>query len=264
MTAPSDAPGRRVTFGALPVLALLLLSGPLNESTAARSTSRGTPQDGELLDGFQLPITGEHHAFADNVRSRGAQYTTLEAAALLARAARTVDEAAPGAPLILGDCSAKGGGALERHASHQSGRDLDLLFYVKDSRGKSVPSPGFAHFDGRGRCTDEACDLRFDVARNWWLVRTLLASQRPAVQYIFVSRPLAAMMLHYARRFGEHPSILRRAASILHQPRDAPPHDDHIHVRIYCGDADLKQGCEDTGPRWNWIRANGRAKAIGP
>ncbi|MEE2779292.1 MAG: penicillin-insensitive murein endopeptidase [Myxococcota bacterium] len=264
MTALSEPRGRRHCLWALCVLTLALVLLLPRESATARSVSKGTPQDGELLDGFQVPLTGEHHAFAPNVRARGNQYTTLEAAALLARAARTVDEASPGAPLILGDCSARGGGALERHASHQSGRDLDLLFYVKDSRGRSIPSPGFHHFDGRGKCADETCTLRFDVARNWWLVRTLLASQRPAVQYIFISRPLADMMLHYARRFGEHPSILRRAASVLHQPRDAPPHSDHLHVRIYCNEKDLKQGCVDTGPRWRWIQANGRAKGIAP
>lgn len=243
-------------------LSFLLVASWLSEPIDARSRSKGSAQNGVLLDGFQIPLTGQHHSFAENVRAREAQYTTLEAAALLARAARTVDEASPGAPLVLGDCSAKGGGALKRHASHQSGRDLDLLFYVRDAKNRSVPSPGFVHFDGRGRCTDEDCSVRFDVERNWWMVRTLLASQRPAAQYIFVSRPLADLLLKYARRFGEHPTILRRAASVLHQPRDAPPHDDHFHLRIYCSGEDLKHGCVDTGPRWKWIQKNGRAAPI--
>ena len=241
------------------VFASALLFSPHLHS---RSQSQGTAQDGTLVNGFKIPSTGALHTFAGPVKGRGHQFATLEAAALIARAARTVHDAAPGAPLVLGDCSAREGGRIPLHASHQSGRDLDILFYVTDQRGRSVTTPGFNRFSGAGRCVDKGCSLRLDVARTWWMVRTILASQRPAAQYLFVSEPIKRLLLSYARRQKEHPSILRRAESVLHQPRDAPPHDDHFHLRIYCDGKDREAGCLDTGPVWPWISPDGRAKAI--
>jgi hypothetical protein len=37
----------------------------------------------------------------------------------------------------------------------------------------------------------------------------------------------------------------------LHQPGDSAPHDDHLHLRIYCSQNDRPLGCVDRGPvRW--------------
>lgn len=239
----------------------LLVALPLG-STTARGGSVGTTGSGRLDNGFKLPLEGTWHEFAGPVRARGTNYATLELAALLARAASTVAREAPGAPLVLADASVKRGGQVARHASHESGRDVDLLFYVRDERGDSVASPGFRRFDGAGRCVSEGCRLRLDVPRTWWLVRTLLASQRPAVQYLFVAEPLRALLLDYAREHGEHGTIVRRAQRVLHQPTDSSAHDDHLHLRVYCGASDRAGGCVDTGPRWPWVGADGRATPI--
>ena len=85
-------------------------------------------------------------------------------------------------------------------------------------------------------------------------MRTLLASDVPAVQYIFVADHLKKSMLSYAKKHGEAKEILRRARSILIEPRDALPHDDHFHVRIYCSEEDSKHGCKDNGPKWAWVK----------
>ena len=242
-------------------LCLLLLGAVTSQG---HSASVGTAQDGRLVDGFRLPLDGSHHRFAGPVRARGSQYATLEMAALVARAARTVEAAIPGAPLVLGDCSKSGGGAIERHRSHRSGRDVDLLFYVTDPKGRSTTSPGFRGFGDGGRCRDAGCRLRFDVARNWWLVRTLLASRRPAVQHVFVSEPLKKLLLAHGHDRGEHPDILARAEIVLRQPSDSSAHTDHFHVRTYCSRQDLAAGCVDGGLRWPWVDAHGRAKSIRP
>lgn len=229
----------------------------------AEARSVGAPADGALVDGFEVPLTGVRHRFHGPVRARGTNHATLELAALLARAAKAVEEAVPESPpLVLGDMSLSHGGGVPRHASHQSGRDADLLFYVLDAAGRPVPSPGFVPFgpDGLSRAPGPA--LRLDVERTWRLVRTLLASRLPAVQYAFVSRPVRDLLLAHARARGEHPEILRRAARVLHEPSDSLPHDDHLHVRIYCSPRDRETGCEDTGPRWPWVGPGGRAAPL--
>jgi len=133
---------------------------------------------------------------------------------------------------------------------------------VLDAKGKSIEARGFEVFDGDGKCAREGCELRLDVARTWRLVRTLLASRRPAVQYIFISDPLKSLLIRWAVAHKEHPEILRRAQFILRQPSDSAHHDDHMHVRTFCSARDLAAGCEDGGTRWRWVDAQGRAHAI--
>ncbi|GMV43212.1 MAG: hypothetical protein AMXMBFR64_49280 [Myxococcales bacterium] len=221
----------------------------------ARPRSVGSPQGGELQDGFHVPLTGAWHSFYGPVRSRGTNYATLELAALLIRAARVVDDAVPGPPLVIADVSAEGGGDLGRHMSHNSGRDVDVLFYVQDLEGKPVRPRGFVAFDGDGRCAARGCDkVRFDDQRNWWFVRTLLASEDVPVQYVFVSDPLKERLLAYAAARGESPRILRRARKVLQEPRGSSPHADHYHVRIYCSAADRQGGCVDRQPVWPWVK----------
>ncbi len=250
--------GRRVLLAGLVLTAAL----PGSASAQPASLSQGAPHDGRLSDGFELPPEGAHYRLYGPVMERGTQWATVETAALVGRGARAVFEATGGAPLVVGDCSLEHGGATPRHASHRSGRDVDLLFYVLDRRGASVASRGFTPFDGAGRCLADGCTLTLDVVRTWWLVRTLLASRRPAVQYVFVSEPLRALLLEHAARAQEHPALLRRARRILRQPGDAAAHDDHLHVRVYCASDDRAAGCVDVGPRWPWVGADGRATPL--
>jgi hypothetical protein len=92
---------------------------------------------------------------------------------------------------------------------------------------------------------------RFDAPRNWAFVRALLSDPEIEVQWIFVHRSLAAALLAQAAKVGDDPAVVARAANIMHQPSDADPHDDHMHVRLYCAPADRNTGCVDRGPaRW--------------
>jgi penicillin-insensitive murein endopeptidase len=92
---------------------------------------------------------------------------------------------------------------------------------------------------------------RFDARRNWSFVRALLTDPDTEVQWIFMQRTLAAWLLREAAAAGDDPALLERAAYIIHEPSDSEPHDDHMHVRFYCGLGDRRLGCADRGPvRW--------------
>lgn len=83
------------------------------------------------------------------------------------------------------------------------------------------------------------------------MVRALLRDRGAEVQWIFVQRDLAARMLQHGRASGDDPTLLARAAHIMRQPADSEPHDDHMHVRIYCDVGDRSSACTDHGPvRW--------------
>lgn len=255
------AKGLYATHSALCILAagaliVLAWDGP------TQAASEGSAQEGRLVNGFEVPLEGPNHRFLRRSAKRGTQHATLELAVLLWRSAEHVAKATPGPPLLIGDCSLEHGGSVERHQSHRSGRDVDLLFYVTDAKRKRVESPGFESFDARGMCSREGCNLRLDLERNWSLLRTLIASRRPAVQYIFISNPIKELLLKWAQGRGEHPTILRRARLIMRQPSDSAAHDDHMHVRTFCSAGDLAAGCIDGGTRWRWVDSQGRAAGI--
>ncbi len=248
-------------------LALLLAAPQPATATppdAASAGSVGTAHRGKLIDGFDMPLSGHGYRFFAPVARRGTHHATVELAALVARAARVLQQAVPGPPVFLGDCSDADGGKLTRHASHQSGRDVDLIFLATDASGTSTASKRFVSYDGSGRCVEKGCTLRFDDRRNWWLVRTLLASRDPAVQWIFVATPIRRRLIAWAERHSEDANLLRRADKILRQPNDSSPHDDHFHVRIYCPPDARAPKCQDSGPRWPWVTKDGLADPIAP
>jgi len=135
----------------------------------------------------------------------------------------------------VGHLSKHGGGGIEMHASHESGRDADLPFYIDDSRGKQVFSEHMVSFraDGTSPVWPGA---HFDDAKNWALVAALLEDPVARVTHIFVSAPLRARLLAYAAHVGAPEALRTRAAFTMVQPRGTLPHDDHFHVRIACPD----------------------------
>jgi len=247
----------------VPFVVLLML---LADSSSARSISSGTAQSGRLINGFEIPLMNQWIQFYGPVADRRTNFSTLEMAALLVRVARVVRNHAGGLRMGVGDCSVESGGDLARHASHNSGRDADILFYRTDQWGRPVIARDFESFNGKGRCRSKGCQTRFDAERNWWVVRTLVSSQRPAVQHIFVSSELRSFLLQHAVKRGEDPEILHRARRVLRQPSDSSVHSDHFHVRTFCSMGDREGGCRDSGVRWEWVPEvqTGGARTHGP
>lgn len=164
---------------------------------------------------------------------------TEELVSLVRRAASAVARDFPGSRLTVGDLSDHDGGPIGHHASHQSGRDVDLAFYVTDARGRAANLNDYVSFDGQGRPIAGG-NLRFDVARNWALVRALLEDPAVRVEHIFVSNPLRALLINHARAIHARPMTLVRAQLVLHQPVRALPHSNHFHVRIACPVGDVQ------------------------
>ncbi len=250
------------------LLALLLAltgagcAGPL--ATTFSSTSLGTAADGTLRHPASLPFEGEGYAVPVPWRTRHANYGTETLVDLIARVSREVERDAPGGVAAIGDLSRRRGGGSAQHRSHQDGRDVDVFFYATDAGGRPVRlNEAMLHFSSEGRAVRwsppqgtraparPVPPYRFDARRNWAFVRGLLSDPDAEVQWIFVQRSLGAALLREAAAEGDDPALLARAAFILHQPSDSEPHDDHMHVRLYCGIGERSFGCADRGPvRW--------------
>jgi penicillin-insensitive murein endopeptidase len=210
------------------------------------SLSYGTANAGKLLDGAALPTRGPGFVVYATWQARGLRYGTDELITLLMEVGDQM-RAFGGPPLAIGDLAFRdGGSAAPHHRSHQSGRDADLLLYLVDAAGKPKVSNAMLILDDEGRVVDGSGE-RLDVAREWALVKSLMVARSAEVQHIFLSEPLIQLVLDYARAKAERPSVIERARELMSQPAPNAPHNDHMHIRVYCSDEDAMRGCVDFG-----------------
>lgn len=126
---------------------------------------------------------------------------------------------------MMGEISRRSGGPAAPHVSHRTGRDVDIGYIL---------TPG-ALGDRWWKRADEET---FDVEKNWFLVKALLATGR--VQQIFMSSKLQRMMVKLARRElpPERVAELFRVANHDYDVRTVITHSDghvdHMHVRFRC------------------------------
>lgn len=211
------------------------------------SASVGWANGGSLVNGRELRES-------DGVRflpGRTLHHGTEELVGLLERVGRQMRRRVR-APITVGDLSAECGGRVIRHRSHQSGRDADIAFFMRerDARGNlgdPVLPDDYVSFTALGVSLDER--RAFDTARNWALVEALLTDPQVVVERIFVARAQRAALLRYARGRAR-PEVFVRAQWAMLQPAHVSVHDNHFHVRIACprGDAMCREGVR-TPPR---------------
>ncbi len=218
--------------------------------------SVGLPHRGVLTKASELPAEGPGYRLLAPANER--HFGTPRFVGAIERAAAKVNRERPGSTLTVGDLSARHGGKISSHSSHRSGRDADLLLYMTTLEGAPVTSTGFVHVGTDGLAFDEADKrfLRFDVEREWLLVKALVEDPEARVQWLFASKPVEAMLIDWARARGESGDTIVRAMDMLLQP--GPPaqnHDDHVHVRIACDPEEIAAGCEATGPLRPWLAA---------
>ena len=244
-------------WGAALVLAASMAGcmGAPSPLTPSARGSVGAPYAGVLTEPTALAQRGPGYVM---IKPRGKHYGTRALVELIEYAAARVDKEMPGPALHVGDLSGPFGGKIPNHQSHRTGRDVDLIFYATSLGGARVPAQGWTSYgpDGIGVAHDGAHGrnyLRFDVERNWLLVKALMQAPQANIMWLFISDPLKAMLSHYALARGEDPELVWQAENVMHQPRNALPHDDHFHVRIMCPGQSEFEGCEQGGPRWPWL-----------
>jgi LysM repeat protein len=189
--------------------------------------SRGRPGHGWLHQATQLPSSS--HYFRRRLER------TWAAAHVIDHTLNAIHEAHAAIPklhrLAIGDLSDSDGGPLSGHASHQSGRDIDIgLFYRK------VPAGYPEEFI-------EANEDNFDATATWALLEPLVrtAGKDGGVEKVFVDYELQRGLYAAARADGWSKSKL---VDVLQYPdgpyakhglvRHEPKHADHMHVRFAC------------------------------
>jgi murein endopeptidase len=177
------------------------------------SISVGFVDEGRLINGEQFP-KGEDWI----VVSPALTWATKETIEQVMTAIRKVKEQYPEAPpLRVNQMSAREGGYLRPHKSHQSGRDVDLGFYYPTAEP----------------VRERAREKYIDVAKNWALVKALIT--HTDVQFILVDRHVIQVLYEHALAAGEDKgwldSVFRSGKDAL--VKHARRHRDHFHMRFY-------------------------------
>ncbi len=219
----------------------------LPDEPAGHSVSVGTVTDGRIMNAVPLAYPGRTYGVLPRQYHRSLGYGSRELIAALVAASEYVERVHSGSILWFGNIGRRHGGDIPWSVSHNAGRDADLAFYTTDPDGNLVQPPDLLHYRADGRSREYGGYYRFDTPRNWTLVKGLVVSPHSQVQYLFISNPLRQMLLDYARSRGEPAAIVDRAARLMQQPGRDIPHDDHLHVRVYCSAFDRTGGCENLG-----------------
>lgn len=227
---------------------------PSLPASARKSRSVGFAWKGRL-DRSVLLKPGPHVRYVTEYAAAGHFYGTWQLVQLLERAAFGVARRAPGSRLSVGEMSAQTGGNIAGHASHESGRDVDLGFYMLDVAARPYEAFAFSQFDAQGLGIKPNQGLRFDVRRNWELVARLVTDGEARVQYIFVAPTIRQLLLNEGKRLKAPQGVLDRAARVMVKPSGTHLHDNHFHVRIYCAPGDRPK-CQDAPPYWPWYPGN--------
>ena len=215
--------------------------------TDGTSVSIGRPSNGYLRDGHRLPDRGEGFMTRDVWKTRGNRFGTDELLDLLTGVGRRL-ATHKGPRLVVADLSGPNGGESHKwHRSHQSGRDVDLVYFVRDPKGAPFEADAMRVFDAQGKAKDGS-GITVDIARTWLVVKELVTAHEATVQWVFMYEPIAQKVLEYALAHDEPEELVARVRLALKQPGDSAPHNDHMHVRVYCSDRDRYFGCEDIGP----------------
>ncbi len=232
------------------------------------SVSIRNPNDGSLRGGVPLPLTAPGLRFSPS-RDPDARYGTVEVVRALVEAAARVDRELGGLPVTINDLSLRDGGPIPRHRSHQSGRDVDVLFHQLDDQGTPIESVG-AFFDPEGVGIDfkdlstptDDVRLRLDIPRIWLFLQALIEGEHAELQNIYVAEHIRTLLLRHARSIGAPNATVARFEALTCQP--SYPHDDHFHFRFFCTPEDIEAGCRDSKPIYPWHRDRLAAAGVAP
>ena len=178
--------------------------------------SVGAPNRGRLFNGVQMP---KDERWKQN--DPGNAWGTQETVDSIVKAVDKVHAAHKDTPaLYIGHLSAKAGGHLKPHKSHQSGRDVDLSYFYTEDKGWYAL----------------ATEKNLDRARTWTLVKAFL--EDPNSEMILIDTSLQKLLMAYALEKGEEKAFIERVFQVSGKSqspiiRHARGHATHIHVRFF-------------------------------
>ncbi len=200
----------------------------------------GSPSSGRMQNAAPLEPEGPGWIKLFQVRER--IYGSSPLLDLIRTASEKMQQLFPGRErLQIGDLSARDGGAITRHHSHQNGLDADIAYLHRDEIEQDPQADGF-EFD---MLTPEGkVSPHFDPERNYRLLASL--ARDPRTQRIFIDRNLIHSLCRHAKRVTSPQDRDPVFAKLGHLTN----HTDHFHLRVRCapGQAQCINGQELRNP----------------
>ncbi len=216
------------------------------------SLSIGATSSGRLEHGRAI-VAGKAWSFMPHIPARGTTWGVDEMQGFLDRIGAGVSGCRKGAELRVGNISLVRGGFSPWHRSHQAGRDVDLAPMLVDRKGRSTPLDDFVRIDRSGRARDGS-GRKLDARCTLQLLVAIASETETPAQWVFLSRTIKALALREAAKAKVDAAIVERIEAMVKQPSDSAPHDDHLHVRLFCSEADRRYGCLDREPWRPWVK----------
>jgi murein endopeptidase len=195
-------------------------------NTGEDSESIGLPHDGHLVGAMPFPDGAGRRVTAERWKTWGTRNTVRQLDRVLDVWAKSERK---GPPVLVSNLSARDGGPLSPHKTHQSGRDADLSYITQ--------------WDGQSRVEwQRVNEDNLDARRTWKLLQLL--NEHARIEVIFIDRRLQRALLDYALKHGVMPrSELAHWLEVARGERrggplvkHVPGHQDHLHVRFACRD----------------------------
>lgn len=184
--------------------------------------------DGRLLFGVQMKDSEGIW-----MRDPDAAWAVPETIEALVGAAAEVRRLHPGGmDLSIGDISMRSGGRFPPHRTHQSGRDVDMRYYIKDV----PPGDRERHFVGADT---------MDLPRQWTFIKTLI--DRGQAELIYMDIRHQKTLYEYCKKelgmtaeqlkpIFSYPNGQRVMTSVIQHMKN---HYHHLHVRVFAPKAQL-------------------------
>lgn len=194
------------------------------DDTGQASESIGTPSRGALKGGVPIPEGPGRILKAIGWKRYATRATVGAIDALLRDWAKRHPK---GQPILVGNMSAREGGRLQPHSTHQSGRDVDLGYPQK--------------WNGKDELNWQTMTKEnLDAVLTWELLRMLADSG--SVEVIYIDRSIQKLLYEHARktklmsktslsRWLEYPAGTGSTRALVQHVKG---HVDHLHVRFAC------------------------------
>jgi LysM repeat protein len=195
-----------------------------------KSESIGRPYGGRLVNGEKMPKgPGYTYGRRSNIYGTNATITLL-----IECFGKIIQKYPKGPIIVVGNLSQRKGGKFGPHASHQSGRDVDIGYFHKK---KFQPVKSLIRTNAKN----------IDARKTWFLIETFLKTRK--VKYMFINHEIQKILYNHLKKRRFKQSYIDR---IFQYPRKSggggiiqhsDGHDDHIHIRLVCPKGDKR--CQD-------------------
>lgn len=222
MTSPLPVP--RPARGQYSIPGVESLRTQMGNNVKVQAVGRHT--GGVLRSGTELNSSGTGYV---RLNREDRHFGTDLTIGLLKSALASVSQTFPNRPpFLISNISQKIGGKLGRHASHQTGLDVDVAFPSSREVTQLWSICG-----GKG-CSSSLSD-KFDLDRFWHFTKSLTCAQKNPVIAMFIDSRIKKHICRWARTKGEN---LESESSCAHKTLKAMKHEDghkdHVHIRFKC------------------------------